>query len=67
VVGTLLGVCSVERPEGLCVDIWTVKRERERERESQLKNFDFLKVFLRKRVVATFEMRFRGTADFTIG
>jgi hypothetical protein len=26
-----------------------------------------LKVFLRKRVVATFEMRFRGTADFTIG
>jgi hypothetical protein len=59
-------VCSVERPQGLCVHLDS--EERERERESQLKNFDFLKVFfLRKRVVATFEMRFRGTADFTIG
>jgi hypothetical protein len=59
----------VERPEGLCVHLDSEERERdtERDRESQLKNFDFWKVSLRKRVVATFEMRFRGTADFTIG
>ncbi len=38
-VGTLLGVCSVERPEGLCVHLDSEEeRERERERERENRN-----------------------------